>query len=366
MALRSHIHREYTREEVGVVLPACSDVWAQRTCCPRVEHIWIPGESTRDIALIGGETLGYIGRWVDRQDCFRWENRRVVDRVAGCVDRVPDGKWNAKKSLAAHEPVSVETFNPVFVAMSHVARMPRDVVASSDKRLAKIRVASTVADVPLATGNNFERSFSAFVKLHWVFDRSWLADEFAGLGQHVDNSALCLFHGESSDLGVGVSIDTAWCIGDDSSVATDDGACRQLEFAPPNDVGDIAEGTDHCDAGSLVGLGEWVRHNRHLDSVEGCADGRSEVWLVTFVIRVSDERNTSRKQFGSGRVDDDVARSIALVKGELVVCTGSIAVFHFCLCDGGLEVDVPQGGRLSAVRLAASEIAQERPLAHAA
>ena len=46
------------------------------------------------------------------------------------------------------------------------------------------------------------------------------------------------------------------------AVAPDDGPGRQAELAPPHHVGRVAEGADHGDARSLLGIGQLVGHDR--------------------------------------------------------------------------------------------------------
>jgi hypothetical protein len=87
------------------------------------------------------------------------------------------------------------------------------------------------------------------------------------------------------------AIKTSWRSSDDATVATDDGTRWQVEFAPPNDVGEIAEGTNHGDASALVDLREWVSKNGDFDTVQRCADCFAKEWFVSIVIGVSNECN---------------------------------------------------------------------------
>jgi hypothetical protein len=63
-------------------------------------------------------------------------------------------------------------------------------------------------------------------------------------------------------------------------VAGDDRAGRQLQLAPPDDVGEVTEGAAHGDAGALVRLGGRVRQHRHLDAEQRRGDGRAEERLA--------------------------------------------------------------------------------------
>ena len=142
-------------------------------------------------------------------------------------------------------------------------------------------------------------------------------------------------------------------------------AGRQVELAPPDDVGQVAEGADHRDAGALVGLGQRVGEDRHLDAEHRGGDRRAEQRLVALVVGVGDQRDAADDQLGSGGVDQDVAAAVGAVEGELVVGAGALAVLELGLGDRGLEGDVPQRRRLGRVRLAAGQVVQERPLGDA-
>ena len=53
-------------------------------------------------------------------------------------------------------------------------------------------------------------------------------------------------------------------LGENAPIKTNDWPHRQLELSPPDNVGDITEGTDHCDAGTLVDLCQAVGNYWHL------------------------------------------------------------------------------------------------------
>src|SRR3546814_5665724 len=84
-------------------------------------------------------------------------------------------------------------------------------------------------------------------------------------------------------------------VGEDAAVLTDDRAVGEIELAPPDDVGDVAEGADHGDAGALVGLGERVREHRDFDIEQGSAHRRAEQCLIALVFRVGDECDRSEE-----------------------------------------------------------------------
>ena len=66
----------------------------------------------------------------------------------------------------------------------------------------------------------------------------------------------------------GIRHDRVGGLGDDAAVRADDRAVGQVELAPPDDVGHVAEGADHRDARALVLLGEVVGEHGHLDAEE--------------------------------------------------------------------------------------------------
>ena len=105
--------------------------------------------------------------------------------------------------------------------------------------------------------------------------------------------------------------------------------------------------------------------DRHLDAVERCHHGGAEERGEALVIGVSDQGDAGGQQLGPGGGDLDVARAVTAVEGEAVVGTRSVAVLHLSLGDRGLEVDVPEGGGLLAVGLAAREVPKEGALADA-
>ena len=154
-----------------------------------------------------------------------------------------------------------------------------------------------------------------------------------------------------------------------AAVPAEDGADRQLELAPPDHVGDVAERADHGDAGALVGAREAVRDHRHLDAEQRSAHVLAEQRLVALVVRVRHERDARGQQLGAGGLDDrrlvgagglfEVGRG---PKASAVVRARAFAVLELGLRDGRAERDVPQRRRLGLVRLAAREIAQERLL----
>ena len=152
-------------------------------------------------------------------------------------------------------------------------------------------------------------------------------------------------------------------------VRLDDGAHRQRQLAPPGDVGHVAEGADHGDAGPLLRVGQRVRHDGHARAEERRDHLAPEERLVARVVGVRDERHAGRQQLGPRRVDLDEGRPARRRRRprepHAVVGALALAVLELRLRDRGAEVHVPQRGRLELVRLAAPEQAQEGELREA-
>ena len=150
----------------------------------------------------------------------------------------------------------------------------------------------------------------------------------------------------------------------DPAVALDDRAGRQLQLAPPLHVGEVAEGAAHRDAGALVGLGQVVGEDGHLDPEQRRGDRGPEQPGVPLVVGVGDQGHDRREQLGAGGLDvhHRVAAGRA-VEGHPVEVPGVVAGLELRLGHRGLERDVPQARRLRLVGLAAAQVAQERLLA---
>ena len=185
----------------------------------------------------GVSDCGSIG-----SDVVVGNDRVVVDRLAVRVESVPQRERDAEEALARDEPVAVESGDPVVVAHLHVARVPVQLGAALEQPLAQQLVASTVADVPLPGGDDLERLVALLEELHRVLDRAWVADQVAALAQHLDDR---LLRGEDRRPGQSrVGRAAVWCgdrvgsIGEHPPVASDDRPGRQVELAPPRDVGE--------------------------------------------------------------------------------------------------------------------------------
>ena len=254
MSLGTHVHRERAGEQIVVLAPSGCNLRSERRGCPRIHDVGIAGEAAGNIALRFGVARRGIGRRIDGQRRFVSSDRLIVDGRAVGIEGIPNWERDSKEALTANEPVAVESVHPVLVTNSHMRRMPVKFFASFEQRLAQRKIAATVAQVPLTAGENFERAIAFFEELHRMRDRLWFAVELVGVAQQVDDADLCLldrFAGEfviCSDGSVACAHDPLWCFGLDATVDADDRASFELQLTPPDDVGEIAERTDHCDA----------------------------------------------------------------------------------------------------------------------
>ena len=288
----------------------------------------------------------------------------VVVGLALGVEGVPDGERDAEEALARDQPVAVETADPVLVSVLHVRGQPGDPVALLDELVAQGGVAAAVTDVPLAGRDDLQRLVALLEEVGHPLGGLGLAVEVAALAQHRDH---LLAGGEDGLAGqalvglVGGGQPLGGLAGE-STVAADDRADRQLQLAPPRDVGEVAEGAAHRDAGALVHLRGGVRHDRDLDAEDRRGDRGAEQRLVALVVGVGDQRHDRGDELGTGGLDVDRG-AVGATVGHPVVGAGVVTRLELGLGHGGLEGDVPEGRRLLEVGLATGEVAQERALA---
>ena len=248
--------------------------------------------------------------------------------------------------------------------------VPAQLASALEQLLAQLRTATAIGEVPLTSRDDLERAFALLEELHGMGDLTRLADHVAGLAKELDDALLGRVRRLAGEFGVRrlglIALDPRGSLGQDASVPADDRARRQLQLAPPGDVGEVAEGADHRDAGPLLGIGQRMCHHRHLHAEERSAHGRSEERLVALVIGVRDERHARGDQLWSCGLDVDRLAAIATREADAVVGTGALAILELGLGDGRAEGDVPERGCLGLVGLAAREIAQEGTLRHGA
>ena len=191
--------------------------------------------------------------------------------------------------------------------MLHEFWMPGQLITASQQCCSQICISTTVADVPLATRHDLERTVSLFIKLDRVTNRFWLATQVAARSQHLDNGSLCLLHGLACKCRVVLETNSTyqavWRLRQDATIATNYWSSWQIEFTPPHDVGEITERTDHCYARTFVDLCKFVCEYRYCNIKQWCAHHGAKKWFVAVVIRVSNERNASRNEFWPSSCD---------------------------------------------------------------
>ena len=344
------------------------DLRGQRGGGPGVHDVLFGGEAAGHVTLGLVVAFRHVDGRIDRQTILARGERVIVIRFAVSLHRVPQRERHAEEALAGDQPVAVEAVHPVLVAHAHEVGVELELLAALDEFGIQLGVGAAVLEVPLAGGDDLERLVALLVEVRHTLGRRRLAVQVAGLAQLVDDDLAGGEGGLAGGLGEDLA---ARRIGDpvrgvhhDAAVALDDRAGRQLEVAPPLDVGHVAEGAAHGDAGALVHFGGRVREDRHLHLEQRGVDGLAEVLLVALVVRVGDQRGAGREQFGAGRLDVD-RRAVLEAEGDLVVEAGVFARLELGLGHGGLEGHVPQAGGVLLVGLAAGEVAQEGLLGHA-
>jgi hypothetical protein len=194
--------------------------------------------------------------------------------------------------------------------VSHEVGVPLDLLATRQELLAVLQRRHE----PLARRHDLEGPFAPLVEFDRVGDRSQFTDQGAALAQFLYDDGAHLINGLALELfvdgigGRGVTrrptLD-AESGGQEAAVAADQGTRGQLQLAPPDDVGHVAEGADHRGARALLGVGQFVGHDRHLDAEERRHGGGAEEGLVARVVGVRDERDATGQHLGPGRLDLD-------------------------------------------------------------
>ena len=317
-----------------------------------------------------GEAGRHVGRRIHRQLRVVGQQRRRVVRLAVGVEAVPDRERHAEEALPADAPVAVEAADPVLEAGPHVRRMPVQLAAALEQALAERQR----ADEPLPAGDDLERPIALLVELHRVRDRTRLAEQIARRPQQLDDLRPRLGDRRRDQLIVGglrrrrVARFPARAAPRDRTqraVRLHDGAHRQVQLAPPDDVGEIAERADHRDAGALVGAGQRMREDRHGHVEERRPHLAAEQRLVALVVRMRDQRDAGRQQLRAAS-SRSRSRSPPLTdEAQLVVRARLLAILELGLGDGGAEVDVPQRRRLELVGAILAQQVEEGELRHA-
>ncbi len=177
--------REDEVPQLRVAFPAARDLRSQRRGRPGVHDVDLAGEfgAAVRLAVAGGN----VGRRIDGQPVFRRHQHGTL--VALGVELVPDRDGHAEEALARDQPVAGEAADPVLVAHAHVVGGEVDLAARGDQRVAQLRVARAVRDVPLVRRDDLERPVALLEELHLVHDRLRFADQLAALAQQLDDLA---------------------------------------------------------------------------------------------------------------------------------------------------------------------------------
>ncbi len=362
----AQVHREDPLPQVLVVEPAAGDVGGERGRRPGVHHVGIADEAAGLAALVLAVAGRCRRRRVERELRLGRQQEAAVVGLALAVERVPDRERDAEEPLPRDQPVTVEPADPVVEPVAHVRRQPLDLRAAADHLLADRGVATAVADVPLAGGDDLERLVALLVEVRHPLRRRRVAVEVACLAQLGDHRLAGGEDGLAGEVGVRrrclLARQPLRRLPVEPPVAADHRADRQLQLAPPLDVGQVAERAAHRDARALVHLGKGVRDDRDRDAEHRRGDRRTEELLVALVVRVRDQRHGAGDQLGSRRLDVH-RRPVGTAVGDPVVVAGVVARLELGLGHRGLEGDVPERRRILQVGLAASQVAQERALA---
>ena len=194
VCLWSNIHREDVVKQLLIINPSARNLRCKRRRCPCVHDVWFAHESTSDTALCFGETGWNVGTWVDWKLRFAWNDWVIEVRFACGGKWIPQRNGNSEVTLATNEPVAVEPTHPVGVAVLHEVGVPCKFVAALQQCGAQYFITTTVADVPLTAGHNFEWAVAFFKELHRVSNWLWFAIHVAACAQHVNDCRLRLLH----------------------------------------------------------------------------------------------------------------------------------------------------------------------------
>ncbi len=295
--------------------------------------------------------------------------------VAVGVEGVPDRDRHAEVALPAHAPVERQVLGPVAIANLHEVGMPAHLRTLREERLLLVEQAHE----PLARRHQLEGPVALLVELDGVLDRLGLALQrrtasrraAGGVAQQLRHRLAGLLDPLARKLGVtairrlGVEARERLLAEADlqePSIALDQLAQRQPLRAPPLEVGGIAEGAYHQDAGAFLGIRELAREDRNRHAEERRHGPAPEEVPVALVVRVGRDTHAGGQQLGTRRRDHEAALSALHAELDVVERAALHAVFHLRLRHCGLEVHVPCGGGVRAVEVPLLPEVQEAEL----
>ena len=372
LTLRAQIHRECGVENRLVLFawlfPTGHDLRGERRGRPRIHNVRLRSEAARHIALVFAIAFRHIVGRIDWQTILARYDRMIVIGGAIFIHRIPQRERHAEEALTGDQPIAIQTVHPVFVTNAHEIGVEVQFAAAFDQLGVQLLIGAAVLEVPLAGSDDFERLVALLIEVRHTLGRSRLTVKITGFAQCVNDDLTCgerrLSGGLLEDALAFLVFDPIRGVHDDASVALDDGTQRQVQVAPPFDVGHVAERTAHGDASALVHFRGLVRQNRHLHVEQRGVDILAEILLVTLIVRMRDQCAAGRQQFRTGGFDVDRS-AVFETEGHLVVEARVFAGFQFGLSHCGLEGHIPQTRSIFLVRFAAGEIAQECLLGHA-
>ena len=206
--------------------------------------------------------------------------------------------------------------HPVLITHAHEVGVELEFLATLDKLGVQLGVGTAVLQIPLAGGDDLERLVALLVEVRHTLGRGRLAVQIAGSAQLVDDDLTCgergLARGLLGDTLAFLVFDPIRGVHDDAPVALDDGTQRQVQIAPPFDVGHVAERTAHGDAGALVHFRRLMRQNRHLHMEQRGVDVLAEILLVTLVVRMRDQRAACQHAQNAGHAASSSGRVVSM------------------------------------------------------
>ena len=179
LALRAQVEGEHQIVEFRVALPAARELRGERRGRPGIHDVDLALEAAGHAALLLGEASWHITRGVNGKLRGIGKQGLVEDRVAICIERVPDRDRHAEEALARDEPVAREPLDPVLVAHAHEVGVPLELFAVREQPLAQLLVAGAVLDVPLAGRHDLERLVALLEELDGVVDLANFALQLA-------------------------------------------------------------------------------------------------------------------------------------------------------------------------------------------